>query len=126
MRDDEILLDVHEVVDRDGAEFGELDAALFEEDGDRVALLALRERVSAAKKEGDDRAYSNDLAMTVAVPVRVGLHFERQLPFGEARERERTISISSSFMSSCICNHFLRSSSRSVRSASSRSRSGRK
>lgn len=36
------------------------------------------------------------------------------------------ISIGSCFMSSCIFNHFLRNSSRSFRSASSRSRSGRK
>ena len=55
MGDDEIFFDVHEVVDGDGAELGELDAALFEEDGDRVALLALRERGCFSTSSGKKR-----------------------------------------------------------------------
>lgn len=41
VRDDEILLDVHKVVDRDGPQFRELLSAFLEELRDRVALLAL-------------------------------------------------------------------------------------
>lgn len=48
MRDDQILLDVHEVVDRDGTQFRKLLSAFLEELRDRVALLTLPDR---ARKE---------------------------------------------------------------------------
>lgn len=46
MRNDQVLLDVHEVVDRDGPQLGELLPALVEELSNAVALLALRGSVA--------------------------------------------------------------------------------
>ena len=89
VRDDQILLDVHEVVDRDGTQFRELLSTFFEELRDRVALLALpgwrtrkikgfsRIRLRSAGRQAGGFGAANrtdrDLfAVPTPVPVRVG------------------------------------------------------
>ncbi len=41
MRDDQVFLDVHEIIDVDASEFGELLTGFFEKGGDLVAFLDL-------------------------------------------------------------------------------------
>lgn len=83
MGNNQILLDIHQVVDADGSELGELLAAFLQEGGDIISFLALCERRQqymymylrdelrrTRDTESDTHHYA--LSMTASVPVRVG------------------------------------------------------
>jgi hypothetical protein len=66
MGNDQILLNVHHVVDGDASQLGELGSALLKELGDRVALLALLvERTSSTPATTGKRKSRDEQERTV-------------------------------------------------------------